>query len=75
LTWLADWEGEPPTIGEVHAARGDGIAWRQIYEALTWLEDRFYIEGHQIRPCKFATCGYSAPFSATEARKKFINAK
>jgi hypothetical protein len=75
LTWLVDWEGQPPTIGELHATRGDGMTWRQISEALAWLERRFYVEGHQIRPCRFAeerlkdigVAGLSSPFSATEA--------
>ena len=82
LTWLVDWGGEPPTIGELHAARGDGMTWRQIHEALRWLEDRLYIKGHQVRPCRFAAerlkdigaPGLSAPFSATEVGRRFINA-
>lgn len=83
LTWLVDWEGAPPTIGDLHAARGDGMTWRQIREALRWLEDRLYVKGHQVRPCRFAVDrlkdigapGLSAPFSATEVGRKFINAR
>jgi len=41
-------------VGELHAARGDGMTWRQVREALRWLEDRLYIKGHQVRPCRFA---------------------
>lgn len=72
LIWLADWEGEPPTIGELHTTCGDGLTWRQIFDAITWLEDRYYVEGHQIRPCKFAHYGYSAPFSATNAGREYL---
>lgn len=78
LTWLVDWEGEPPTIGELHHFRGDGLTRQEIFEAVDWLEHRRYVRGGVIRPCRFVEenpwVKTSCPFSATDAGRGFISA-
>jgi hypothetical protein len=77
LTWLVDWEGPAPTIGELHQLRGDGLSRAEISEALDWLERRRYIRGGIVRPCRFVTNPWtntSTPFEVTEAGVNLINA-
>jgi hypothetical protein len=75
LTWLVDWEGEPPTVGELHHCRGDGLTKAEIREAVYWLERRRYAQGHPGRYCRFVDnpwINQSSPFSATDAGRNYL---
>jgi GNAT superfamily N-acetyltransferase len=76
LTWLVDWEGEPPTVGDLHHLRGDGLGKKEISEAIDWLERRRYVRGGVIRPCRFVEnlwVKYSTPFEATDAGRSYLH--
>lgn len=77
LTWLVDWEGEPPTTRELHHLRGDGLSWEEISEAVHWLERRRYVRGGVVRFCPFVAASNpwintSCPFSATDAGRSHV---
>ncbi|SRR6266508_2718346 len=78
LTWLVDWEGEPPTFLELHHVRGDGLSSKEISEAIHWLERRRYVGGGVARFCPYVAASNpwidsSVPFEATDAGRAFIN--
>jgi hypothetical protein len=80
LTWLVDWEGEPPTILELHHLRGDGLTSDEISKAIHWLDRQRYVRGGVARFCRFVAASNpwinnSIPFEATDAGVDFINAR
>lgn len=75
LTWLVEWEGEPPTVGELHHYRGDGLSKAEIREAVCWLERQRYVRGMPGRHCRFVDSPWinqSSPSEATDAGRAFI---
>ena len=75
LTWLVDWEGEPPTVGDLHHYRGDGLTKAEIREAIYWLERRRYVRAHPGRYCRFVDSphiNHSSPSSATDAGRAYL---
>lgn len=59
LAWLQAWEGDPPTIGELHVKCGDGLTKEQIRAGLDWLAHREFVTVCLGRPCtvtKFPFC-------------------
>ena len=75
LTWLVDWEGEPPTVGELHHYRGDGLTRQEIREAIYWLERRRYVRALPGRYCRFVDSphiNHSSPSSATDAGWAYV---
>lgn len=69
LAWLAQ-EEHDVTVGELHQRRGDGLSRKEIFAALSSLEQRRFVGGGQLRPC--AVDGADrAPWEITTAGREW----